>query len=60
MKTGAGLLELNGAATYDGQTIVNGGTLMVGGASAYSTARINGDVVAVAASSAASARSMAM
>ena len=44
MKTGAGLLELNGAATYDGQTIVNGGTLMVGGASAYSTARINGDV----------------
>ena len=44
MKTGAGLLELNGAATYDNQTIVNGGTLMVGGASAYSTARIGGDV----------------
>ncbi|MBR8653872.1 autotransporter domain-containing protein [Achromobacter sp. Marseille-Q0513] len=44
MKTGAGLFELNGAATYDNQTMVNSGTLMVGSTSAYSTARISGDV----------------
>ena len=61
MKTGAGLLELNGAATYDNQTIVNGGTLMVGGASAYSTrASAATSTWTAAASSAASAGSMAM
>lgn len=43
-KTTSGVLELNGVNTYGGGTVVTAGTLMVGGASANSTARISSDV----------------
>lgn len=43
-KNSAGTLTLNGANTYTGLTQVSAGALVVGGSSAYSTARLNGGV----------------
>jgi outer membrane autotransporter protein len=44
IKNGPATLSLNGANTYTGDTVINGGTLLVGAAAANSGAAINGNI----------------